>query len=161
MGGTVPEAVKGTPFLQTGASESDARFSPDGRFVAYAGNASGRFEIYVAAFPSGEPKLQISTDGGYQPRWAPSGTELYFRNDRTWMMSAAFSSEGGVPRSGKPSVLFDASMYEMDYDVAKDGKRFLMMPLLPTEGDATEVRLILNALAEIRRRMPETNGGAR
>jgi eukaryotic-like serine/threonine-protein kinase len=154
-GASVPEPVKGTPFLRSAASESDARFSPDGRFVAFAGNASGRFEVYVAPFPSGEPALQISTDGGYQPRWSPDGKEIFFRNDRTWMMSAAFSPEGVAPRAGTPRVLFDASMYEMDFSVAPDGKRFLMMPLLPTEGDATEVRLILNVVAEIRKRMGE------
>jgi Tol biopolymer transport system component len=157
-GASVPEPVKGTPFLQSPASESDGRFSPDGHFVVFAGNASGRFEVYVAPFPSGEPILQISTDGGYQPRWSPDGQEIFFRNDRTWMMSATFSAEGGAPRSGKPRVLFDASMYEMDFSVAPDGKRFLMMPLLPTEGDATEVRLILNVVAEIRRRMGEGQG---
>jgi len=150
----VPAAVQGTPFVQTPASEVSARFSPDGRHVAYVANDTGRFEAYVTSFPSGKERVQISTDGAFRPEWMPGGGEIVFRSPGGWLMSVTFNGADG-PRAGKPRPLFDASKYETSYSVSPDGKRFLMMPLLPTEGDATEVRLILNVLAEIRRRIPE------
>ncbi|HQZ15994.1 MAG TPA: protein kinase [Vicinamibacteria bacterium] len=150
----LPAPVKGTPFLNSAASEVDGRISPDGRFVAYVSNDTGRFEIYVVSFPSGTERIQVSSDGGFRPEWAPQGNEILFRSPGGWLMSATFQGDG-APRAGKPRILFDASKYENVYSVSPDGKRFLMMPLLPMEGDATEVRLILNVQAEIRRRIPE------
>ena len=153
--GAVPAAVRGgTPLVQGPASEVAGRFSPDGRYIAYVANDTGRFEAYVTSFPSAKERIQISTDGAFRPEWTPGGAEIVFRSPGGWMMSVTFNGADG-PRAGKPRALFDASKYETSYSVSPDGKRFLMMPLLPTEGDATEVRLILNVLAEIRRRIPE------
>jgi Tol biopolymer transport system component len=150
----IPAPVQGTPFLNSAASETQGRISPDGRFVTYISNTTGRYEVYVATFPSGAEHIQVSADGGFRPEWAPTGTELLFRTPRGWMMSATFHGQD-QPRAGKPRILFDASKYENVFGVAPDGQRFLMMPLLPTEGAATEIRLVLNVLAEIRRRIPE------
>ena len=150
----IPAPVQGTPFLNSAASETQGRISPDGRFVTYISNTTGRYEVYVATFPSGAEHIQVSADGGFRPEWAPTGTELLFRTPRGWMMSATFNGQG-KPQAGKPRILFDASKYENVFGVAPDGQRFLMMPLLPTEGAATEIRLVLNVLAEIRRRIPE------
>ena len=144
----------GTPFLNSAASEVDGRISPDGRLVAYVSNDTERFEIYVVSSPSGTDRIQVSSDGGFRPEWAPQGNEILFRSPGGWMMSATFQGNG-APRARKPRILFDASKYENVYSVAPDGKRFLMMPLLPMEGDATEIRVILNVQAEIRRRIPE------
>src|SRR4029453_15396759 len=69
---------KATPYLQNKFSEAQARFSPDGRWVAYTSNESGSFEVYVQSFPPSGGKWQISTNGGSQPQWRHDGKELFF-----------------------------------------------------------------------------------
>jgi eukaryotic-like serine/threonine-protein kinase len=66
------------PFLRTKFQERGARFSPDGRFIAYTSDESGRAEIYVRPFPARAPKIQVSFNGGRSPRWSPDGSELFF-----------------------------------------------------------------------------------
>src|SRR5262249_38940792 len=66
------------PFLQTPFAESGGRFSPDGKWVAYQSNESGRSEVYVQPFPGPGAKFQISTDGGANPLWRRDGKELFF-----------------------------------------------------------------------------------
>jgi Tol biopolymer transport system component len=68
---------KPTPFIQTEFNESQGRFSPDGRWVAYISNESGPFQIYVQSFPSSGGKWQVSTNGGAQPQWRRDGKELF------------------------------------------------------------------------------------
>ena len=68
------------PFLSTTFNERGARFSPDGRRLAYESDETGRFEIYVQAFPESGSKLQLTTEGGVEPIWSPDGAELFFRS---------------------------------------------------------------------------------
>ncbi len=121
-------------FLQTPFTEAEAAFSRDGRWVAYQSNESGTVEIYVRPFPSGSGKWQISTNGGRYPRWSPHGRELYYRNDDGLaVVSVDPSGESFV--ADKPRQLFDGTFLSLsiygstlaDYDVAPDGKRFVMM----------------------------------
>src|SRR5262249_22010221 len=72
-------AREAVPFLRTRFEEQSARFSPDGRWVAYQSTESGRFEIFVRPFPGPGPKYQISADGGTMARWARNGREIFFR----------------------------------------------------------------------------------
>ena len=146
---TAPEM---RPFVKTKFNETEGEFSPDGRFVAYQTNETGRFEICVRPFPGGEPKTQISTNGGYSPRWSRDGTEIYYRDNEGWMTATSVGTAGAVV-PGSSRRLFDASGYELDFNVAPDGKRFLMMPLTRAEGSAVEVNLVLNFIAELRRRV--------
>ncbi|MCH8269243.1 MAG: PD40 domain-containing protein [Acidobacteria bacterium] len=95
---------KPQPFLQTQFSEGPAVFSPDGRWLAYVSDESGRFEIYVQPFPGPGGKWQISTGGGTEPVWSPSGQELYYRNSDQ-MMAVDISTQPTFT-VGKPRLLF-------------------------------------------------------
>jgi eukaryotic-like serine/threonine-protein kinase len=141
-------AIAATP-----AVESDAMFSPDGRSVVYQSNTTGRFEVYVKAFPEGEQEHRISTDGGFSPAWASSGRAIYFRAPSNAMMAVDVSTGDGGVTVGRPRQLFDASRFDLPYAVAPDGRRLLMMPALASESAATEIRLVLNFLDELRQRV--------
>jgi serine/threonine-protein kinase len=121
-------------FLQTPFTEAEAAFSRDGKWVAYQSNESGTVEIYVRPFPSGSGKWQISTNGGRYARWAPSGRELYYRND-DGLAVVSVDGSGASFVADKPRQLFTGPFLSLsiygstlaDYDVAPDGKRFVMM----------------------------------
>ena len=88
------------PHLRTEFDESQGQFSPDGRWVAYASDESGRPEVYVQPFPGPGPKIQISTAGGIQPRWRRDGKELFYRVDVTGKMMAVRSRPMDSSRQG-------------------------------------------------------------
>jgi Tol biopolymer transport system component len=139
------------PFLKTTYSEASPRFSPDGRWIAYQSNESGRFEIYVRSYPDGEIARQVSTEGGSEPLWPSGGTDLLYRGANGMLMAAAItvSPEFTV---GKPRALFDASRYQSSFAAAADGRRLLMMPVVANEQAATQIHVVLNFLAELRGR---------
>ena len=139
------------PFVKTSFTERDAQFSPDGRWLAYDSNESGRFEVYVRAFPEGVRKWAVSTEGGFYPMWSPSGREIFYRS-RSTMMAVAVETASDF-RVDKPCVLFDATAYENTFSVSPDGKRFLMMPLVAHEAAPTQVHLVFNWLEELRQRV--------
>ncbi len=74
-----------SPFLQTPFNEHSAKFSPQGRFVAYVSDQSGQNQVYVRPFPEGEGQWQVSTKGGVQPRWSRDGKELFYVEGYTLM----------------------------------------------------------------------------
>lgn len=115
------------PFLSTPFNESAPMISPDGRWIAYQSNESGRYEIYVQPFPDGGRRIQVSPDNGVYPRWSPRGDELFFRSasTRAGMSAAAFDGRGGA---APPRVLFELRRFESILEVAPDAQRFLMMP---------------------------------
>ncbi|HYV30534.1 MAG TPA: protein kinase, partial [Candidatus Binatia bacterium] len=122
---------KPQPFLHTPSNESAPTFSPDGRWLAYQSDESGREEIYVRPFPSPGGKWLISTEGGTQPVWARNGRELFYRNGDK-MMAAAVETKPTFA-AAKPKLLFEGH-YETgiypslpNYDVSPDGRRFLMI----------------------------------
>jgi serine/threonine-protein kinase len=151
-GGTPGSAFATRPFVKTRFSEGNARFSPDGRWLAYDSNESGRFEVYVRAFPEGVRKWPVSTEGGIFPVWSPSGREIFYRSTSGMMMAAAVDGSSDF-RVDRPRVLFDAAAYENTFGVSLDGKRFLMMPLIAPEAAPTQVHLVLNWLDELRQRV--------
>jgi dipeptidyl aminopeptidase/acylaminoacyl peptidase len=96
----------GEPVLLVGslADEQDAKLSPDGRFLAYESNESGRYEIYIRSFPSGDGRRQVSVNGGEAVRWRGDGRELYYIEDDVLM---AVSVSAGPPLElGLPARLF-------------------------------------------------------
>ncbi len=105
----------------------DARFSPDGRWIAYASAQSGRTEVYVQAYPGPGERMQVSSDGGHQPVWAPNGSELYFRTPTRFM--AAEVKTKPTLSIGKPRLLFegDFELSHHDYGLLPDGKHFVMI----------------------------------
>jgi len=143
--------------LHSTAADAAPQLSPDGRWLAYASDESGRREIYVRAFPGPGGTWQVSTDGGNEPLWNPNGRELFYRNgDR--MMSVDVNTAQGFA-SGKPRVLFTGRYRTSsnwwarpNYDISADGQRFLM--LRNVGGDSappTDVAVVLNWAAELRR----------
>ncbi len=150
--GVARGAAGARPFVKTRFREGDSHFSPDGKWIVYSSNESGRLEVYVRPFPEGVRKWNVSTEGGFMPRWSPSGREIYFRSTTGHMMAATIDTSSDF-RADTPRLLFDARNYDNDYAVSPDGKRLLMMPLPPPEGAPTQVHLVLNWLDELRQRI--------
>jgi Tol biopolymer transport system component len=130
-------------FVETPAHEWAPSISPDGRWVAYAANVSGRSEVYVRPFPAGEPLRQISADGGEEPIWSPKGDVVFYRIEDRWM-EVPISFDPGLS-AGKPKLIFQGPYlnipgYSYDYDAV--GDRFLLLQG-PEEGPPpTEIRII-------------------
>ncbi len=116
-------------FLQTRFSEGGARFSLDGRWVAYHSNDSGRPEVFVRPFPGPGPKWQISTDGGSEPRWSRSGRELFYREGDKIMIVDVETRPAFHP--SRPRTLFEAK-FLFSYDVAPDGRFLMIKPIPPS-----------------------------
>jgi serine/threonine protein kinase/Tol biopolymer transport system component len=131
------------PFKQTPATERQGSLSPDGRWMAYASNLSGRSEIYVEPVPGPGGRWQISMEGGEQPRWARGSGEIFYRNGSK-MMSALVQLQP-VFRAAKPVELFDRRFDRgagvASYDVSPDGKTFLMVR--SQYQNPTEIRVII------------------
>ena len=127
--GEVPRPILATEFV-----ERNADISPDGRWLAYESNASGRFEVHVRPFPDVQGGLQqISTDGGVQPRWSRDGDELFYLAPDGYLMAVGVGS-GAALTAATPARLFRGDYYVgrgprpgRTYDVAPDGDRFLMI----------------------------------
>jgi Tol biopolymer transport system component/tRNA A-37 threonylcarbamoyl transferase component Bud32 len=145
---------QGTPIVTTSASERHGRFSPDMRWVAYASNESGRFEVYVRRFPGGESKWQVSTQGGVQPEWRRDGRELFYLAPDGTLKAATVTRADSVFATGPPQRLFDtgirASFVDRrnQYSVTRDGHRFLVNVSAEDENSAP-ITVVLNWQARL------------
>ena len=110
-----------TAIAVTNANESEAVFSPDGRYLAYQSDESGRPEIFVQAYPSGS-KFQVTTTDGSEPRWTAGGRELIYRAGNTIMAVAVTLQPFSV---GPPQTLFSAPNL-FAFDATSDGGRFVI-----------------------------------
>ncbi len=144
----LPE-MKRQLFLKSSASVKNAQFSPDGKWVAYDSNESGRWEVFVTSFPDAKGKWQISTGGGRQPRWRGDGKELFYLAPDAQLMAVPVTS-GVNFQAGAPVSLFQANPRELSatseiavYDVSKDGQRFLINTQVNTDA-ARPMSVILN-----------------
>ena len=138
-------------YLQTLANEHDPQPSPDGRWIAYTSDESGRDEVYVQALPVSAARTQISSEGGSEPMWDRSGRELFYRSGDKMM--AATVEASSTFRAGLPRVLFEGQYARIlwgqsSYDVSPDGRRFLMITT-EAQTPSTELRLIVNWFAEL------------
>ncbi|MGD0510034.1 MAG: hypothetical protein ABSA27_19705, partial [Terriglobales bacterium] len=120
------------PLLNTKANETNGQISPDGKWVAYASDESGTWEIYVTSFPGAAGKWQVSRGGGTEPRWRGDGKEIFYAGPSGMLTAVPVNSEGTFA-TGTPAPLFQirgrapiSSTDVFTYDVAKDGKRFLV-----------------------------------
>lgn len=141
---------KPIPVLQSEFNEQSGVFSPDGKFLAYVSDESGRAEVYVQTYPLSGAKWQVSVNGGLSPRWRGDGRELYFLSDGAMM--AAGVTPGADFRIGTPSQLFSLGM-RTDYQamgerfsVSADGQRFLLALPVESEAGASAATIVLNAL---------------
>jgi Tol biopolymer transport system component len=138
--------MKPYPVLQTEFNESHGHFSPDGRWLAYVSNESGRNEVYIQSFPPSGGKWQVSTAGGAQPHWRHDGQELfYITPDRKLM--AVNVQLGQTFAVGAPTPLFQTKVarYEAPnrYAVSNDGQRFLINTTVE-EASETPITVVLN-----------------
>jgi Tol biopolymer transport system component len=148
------------PFLQTEFSEEHPQFSPDGRWLAYTSNESGRPEIYVQSFPASGGKWRVSTHGGAHPRWRGDGKELFYLDlHGKKLLAVAVKGAAHTFEAEVPVALFDvnvgryipgllAGMYH--YDVTADGQRFLVNTLVE-EPTASPITVVLNWIAGLKR----------
>ena len=122
--------VKPSDYLVTDASEQNASFSPDGRFVAYMSNESGTSEVYVQTFPVGGGKWQISTGGGFQPRWRADGKELFFLSPDDTLQAVPVSIgatfEPGIPKALFKRILERGGIVRNRWTPSPDGQRFVV-----------------------------------
>ena len=137
--GVGPSAALGTPprqtepLLQMTSSEENGELSPDGRWLAFQSNESGRNEISVRPFPAVDVgHWTISTTGGTRPLWARSGNELFYLDGTGAMMSVPIQTAAPAFSFGTPTKVFDTRRYFTSgngrpYDVSPDGQRFLMI----------------------------------
>jgi Tol biopolymer transport system component len=140
------------PFLATPFNERSPMFSPDGRWLVYVSDESGRDEVYIQAYPDKGEKQQVSNDGGTAPIWSRDGTELFFRSgDRVMVADVRLGEQLTV---ASPRVLFRGS-YELEpgpsgslgYDVSPDGQRFLMI----RSEAPRHINVVLNWFQELER----------
>jgi dipeptidyl aminopeptidase/acylaminoacyl peptidase len=118
---------RATPLLSTPFEESDPQLSPDGHWVVYRSNETGRTEVYVASIPPGQ-KQQISNDGGRMPRWRADGKELFYIDANNRLMAARLDAASPTVEAGAPRPLFRSGLRFpcSEYVPSRDGNRFLM-----------------------------------
>ncbi len=144
------------PFLQTEFDEFQPQFSPNGRWLAYASNESGKYEVYVAPFPGAGGKWQVSNGGGWQPRWRRDGKELFYLAANDTLMAAEINEKDASLEIGKVQPLFQAPWapmpvdYFYQYDASADGKRF-MANIETSRGSAEPITLVVNWTAQLKR----------
>jgi Tol biopolymer transport system component len=148
---------KPRPFVESPSYETAPRFSPDGHWIAYASNESGRYEIFVRPYPGPGGKWQISTEGGTEPVWNPKGRELFYRNGQK-MMAVDFNAQPTFS-AGKPKMLFEGPYVTTprsipDYDVSPDGQRFLMLRAAEQSQAPAEINVVLNWFEEMKQKVP-------
>jgi Tol biopolymer transport system component len=131
-----------TPFdvARTSYAESNARFSPDSRWVSYQSTETGQNEIYVQPFPGPGPKVQVSVGGGTLPRWRRDGSELFYLAPDRRLMSVSIAQTGARLEPGPPRALFTLSTTSA-YEPSPDGQRFLVTAVVSA---ASPISVILN-----------------
>ena len=151
-----------SPLAATDFDEAFGSFSPDGAWVVYQSDASGRAEIYVTASDGSGGRVQLSTSGGEYPKWSADGARVFylrdFAIDEPAMMAVDIAFDGGRATPSRPDELFRAPIAGFFlwpiYDVLPDGSGFVGMRPLQTgeQRDLRHLRLVLNWFEELRRR---------
>jgi serine/threonine-protein kinase len=159
-GGVVRSAAPEV-FLQSPFYETYPTFSPDGRWLAYASNESGSWEVYVRAFPDGGTPVQVSRDGGRVPRWSATGHEIFYGTDDQRLMVASYTIHAGTFVPGRPRQwthvrLADTGVFP-DYDLARDGHHIVALVPAGQSAEmetANQATMVLHFTDELRRRVP-------
>lgn len=151
------------PFLESSFNERAPAFSPDGKWLAYISDESGRDEVYVRPYPDRSVRYLISSGGGTEPVWSRDGRELFYRQQDALMavpITPADDLEAGrATRLFEGQFLHDAN--NAIYDVASDGQRFLMLrsdnPIDELMDNEVRITVVLNWLEELERLAPADN----
>jgi len=151
-------------FLNSPNNETTPMFSPDGRWIAYVSDESGRFEVYVRSFPGPGGRWQISTNGGLWPSWSPKGKELFYEEvSSSRIMVAAYAASGGEFQPEKPRPWVSNSVpllqgADRPLDVSPDGKRLAVLLKAPdqsqTRAKEDRITFFFNFTDELRRIAP-------
>ena len=148
------------PYLQTEASASQARFSPDSRWIAYMSDESGKAEVYIRPFPAASGgKWMVSKGGGGQPRWRRDGKELFYISADSKLMAVEVATASGTFQAGIPKALFAAPIWGGStvnvtrYDVTADGKKFLInsLPKVTASAHESPITVVLNWQAVLKK----------
>jgi dipeptidyl aminopeptidase/acylaminoacyl peptidase len=138
------------PFLNTPSYEKEVRFSPDGRWLAYVSDESGKNEVYIQSFQKSGEKRTISTAGGSQPVWRRDGKELFYLAADNRLMVVPVKV-GSSFESGVPAALFRIDpAVEHAYDVTSDGQRFLVNTNV-TRAESLPITVVVNWTASLKR----------
>jgi serine/threonine-protein kinase len=150
-----------SPLLQGEYLEDNATISPDGRWVAYDSTESGRREVYVRPFPeAGSAREQISSSGGMKPLWSPNGRELFYVDLNANLMLVPVRTASGFQRDAAQRLFSAAPYYGTNvrnFDISRDGQRFLMIKELPAVKEArldVTLNVVVNWLEELKQRVP-------
>jgi eukaryotic-like serine/threonine-protein kinase len=144
-----PASKKSLPWLQTSFNEGEARFSPDGRWVAYVSDQTGRFEVWARPYGITGSPVRVSSDGGHEPAWSRDGRTIFYHAGSK-MMAAGFQVSSAGAAAGLPHVLFDGGfpdyniIYRRTYDVLPDGNFVVIQRARPVVSASIVVEL--NAL---------------
>ena len=148
-------------FLQTAFSEGQPSFSPDGRWLAYTSNESGKWQVCVRAFPDRGAKWQISISGGRQPLWSRGSRELFFHNPEGQIMVATYTANRDAFLPDKPRLWSEARLplvsLRPTYDLAPDGKRVVALMVADNPQalkNQNHLIVLLNFFDELSRRIP-------
>ena len=140
--------------IRTPFNELNADVSPDGRWIAYQSDESGRHEVYVRPFPNAAGgRWHVSVNGGTRPLWSRDGRELFFL-DPDRRMTVVEVRAGATLTVSAPRTLFDTASFGLEgqgrnFDIAPDGRRLLMVRNLPPPADVPSLVLVQNWLAEL------------
>jgi hypothetical protein len=153
-----------TPLVATPFEERGAIFSPSGRWIVYVSNKTGQNDVFARPYPGPGPEVTISAGGGQEPVWAPSGKELFYRHGGT-LLSVRIDETPSSLTVSAPARAFE-DPYRLDtggasggmanYDIAPDGKRFVMIeePKASSTPQALKFNVILNWTEELKARVP-------
>jgi Tol biopolymer transport system component len=149
-----PSGTKPTPFAESPFTEMDSHFSPDGRWLAYASDVSGRMEVYVQAFPKSGNVIRVSSNGGSEPHWRRDSRELFYMGADRMVMAVPVvlgpSFQASSPLALFPSrAPFISSPYRINYDVSADGSLFLVTTPADNAGTSTSITVVLNWVADL------------
>jgi dipeptidyl aminopeptidase/acylaminoacyl peptidase len=143
------------PYLHTQFRERQGQFSPDGRWVAYVSDEAGEAQVYVQSFPLGPEKVRVSTNGGAQPRWRRDGKEIFYIATDGKLMAAPVKTsphfEAGAPTALFRSQIVSSGSAGIRYDVTPDGKQFLVNSLGNGNEAGTQITVVLNWQAGMKR----------
>jgi serine/threonine-protein kinase len=170
---TAPLDARGqppVPLLESPAQKVAAEISPDGRWLAYQSDESGRREVFVRPFPNVEAaRWQISSDGGTRPAWSRKGDELFYLDGNDLLTAVRIQASGTTFMPGKPAKVLNGKYvaglttrgYDLrSYDVSADGQRFLMlkeMASTSTSAPLPTMTVVVNWIQELKSRVPAKN----